>query len=101
MNSSLIHADIFFYITSVAVVVLTIMLIVLIYFIIRIAENLEYTSKKLREEGDKIIEDVSIIRESIEEQGSRAVSLFKFIFGSFMHPKEASKEAPKKKSRKK
>lgn len=91
MNSSLIHADIFFYITTIAVVILTALLIILFYYLVKIARHLERTALRLREESERIIEDVSIIRESIEDQGGRALSFLKFIFGSFIHSRDSKK----------
>ena len=92
MNPSLIHADIFFYITSISVVLLTALLVILFYYLVKIARHLEHTAKRLREESDRIMEDVSIIRESIEEQGGRAMSALRFIFGSFLHSKGSSRD---------
>lgn len=99
MNSSFIHADIFFYITSISVVVLTIMLIVVLFYIARIAKHIEHASRKISEESDRIIEDVSMIRESIEEHGSRAMSFFKFIFGSFIRPSKVGSRSSAKAKR--
>lgn len=85
MESSFIHADIFFYITTIAVVILTALLIILFYHLVRIARHLEHMAIKLREESERIIEDVSLVRESIEDQGGKALSFLKFVFGSFLH----------------
>ena len=99
MNSSLIHADIFFYITSVAVVILTILLIILFYYLVKIARHLECTARRLKEEGDRIIDDVSMVRESIEEQGGKALSFLRFIFGAFIHTRDSSKRPSRESSR--
>jgi len=93
MESSFIHADIFFYITTIAVVVLTALLIILFYHLVRIARHLERAAMKLREESERIIEDVSFVRESIEDQGGRALSFLKFIFGSFMNKGNSNKSS--------
>ena len=96
MNSSLIHADIFFFITSLAVIVLTALLIIFFYYIVKIARHLEHTSKRLMEESDRIM-----VRESIEEQGGKALSFLKFIFGSFIHSRDSSaKSSSSRKTRK-
>ncbi|MEI6553610.1 MAG: hypothetical protein WCO09_03510, partial [bacterium] len=86
------HADIFFYITTIAVVVLTVLLIVLFYYFVKIAKHLERTARRLKEESDRIIDDVSMVRESIENSGGKAISFLKFIFGSFIHSREKTKE---------
>jgi hypothetical protein len=83
MNSSFIHADIFFYITTIAVVIFTVLLIILFFYIIKIARHLEKTASKIRKESERVIEDISFVRESIEDQGGRALSFAKFLFGSF------------------
>jgi hypothetical protein len=41
------------------------------------------------------MEDVSIIRESIEEQGGKAMSALRFIFGSFLHSKSSTRDSSK------
>ena len=90
MNSSFIHADIFFFITSLAVIVLTALLIIFFYYIVKIARHLEHASKRLMEESDRIMDDVSMVRESIEEQGGKFMSALRFIFGAFVHSKGSS-----------
>jgi len=87
MNPSFIHADIFFYITSVAVVILTALLIILFYYLVKIARHMEHAARRLKEEGEHIMEDVSAVRESFEEQGGRIVSVLRFVFGSFLRSK--------------
>ena len=82
-TTSLIHADIFFFITTICLLILTSLLIIFFYYIVKIARHLEHTTKKLREEGDRIIEDISSVRESFEQQGSKISSVLKLIFGSF------------------
>lgn len=96
-QSSFIHADIFFYITSISVVVLSVLLVALLYYFVRIAMNLEHTSKRIREEGDNIIDDVSIIRESLEQQGGRIMSMFKLFAGFKKNTKKAGRKSEGKK----
>ena len=94
-TSSFIHADIFFYITTIAVLILTALLIILFYYLVKIARHLEYTAKRLKEEGDRIMDDVSTVRESIEEQGGKALSFLKFVFGAFIHSRDKTKGSRK------
>ncbi len=82
MNSSFIHADIFFYITTIAIVILTTLLVILFYYIIKIVISLEQTASSIREESERVIEDISSVRESIEEHGGRVANLVKFVFSS-------------------
>jgi hypothetical protein len=99
MNSSIIHADIFFYITTIAVIILTALLIILFYYLVKIARHLECTAMKLRKESERIIEDVSFVRESIEDQGDKAMSFLKFIFRSFISRKDSTRGRGSKNAR--
>ncbi len=90
MKSSFIHADIFFYITSLAVIILTTLLIILFYYLVKVARHMEHAARRFREEGDQILDDVSAIRESFEEGGGKIISVLKFVFGSFLGLKSSS-----------
>jgi len=89
MSPTLIHADIFFYITTIAVVVLTVLVIIFLYYVVKIARHLEHAAKRLKEESDHILDDVSIIRESMEDKGGKAVSFLKFVLGTIVSSKMA------------
>jgi len=79
---TLIHADIFFFITSVFVVVLTIVLAVAGVYFILILRDMKDISRKVKIEGGEIINDVKELRERIEEEGAGLRSLGK-MFGLF------------------
>ena len=90
MNQSFIHADIFFFITTIVVLVFSALLIIFFYYIVKIARHLEHTTKRLRDEGDRIIDDLSAVRESFENQGNKVASVLRLIFGSFLGSKMGS-----------
>lgn len=69
--TTLIHADIFFFITSIAVVFFTIGFIIFTVYFVRILDDLKHISQKMRAEGDKIIEDVETLREKAKEEGTK------------------------------
>lgn len=62
---SILHADIFFVITSVSVVVITILACVCSYFIIKILANVRYITDKARKETDYIAGEMKTLREKI------------------------------------
>lgn len=98
MEQTLNNANIFFLITSIVTVVLAILFIILLYYIIKITRHLEKTAKKIKEESGKIIDDVSMFRETIEEQGGRIASFLNFAFGTLFSLKKKPGNSKSKKT---
>jgi len=76
---SFIHADIFFFITSIVVVLLSIFLAILFVYGIRILRDVRHISKRVREESDRIIEDVETIRTNVKQDGLHMTTIISFI----------------------
>ncbi len=68
-NESLIHADIFFFISTIALVVISIGLCIVLYYVWGIAKNIRDISDKVAEESDEIIGDVRKLRMSLRDEG--------------------------------
>ncbi len=79
MDTSLIHADIFFFITSISVVVFTILGIIAMVFIVRILRNAASLSDTVRAEGELLAEDFSELRVAYKEEGMKIKYLLQFI----------------------
>lgn len=93
--------DIFFFIASVVACVVIVAGILLCIFIIRLNRNIEsilddvkHISKSARIEGEKIINDVSNLRESAKSN----VQAFSKIFSFFSPKKRATIKVKKAKS---
>lgn len=84
---SFLKSDIFFFITSVAVVIIAILLTVLIIYLIKVSRDIRYISQRAKTEADNIIEDVSQLRANIKEQGGKIKDLAGFL-GRFYKPKK-------------
>ncbi len=84
---TLLKADIFFFITSVAVVVLTILVIVALVYFIKILRNVEDISKTVRDSVDNASSHVEELLNKLMDN-----PLFRFIFGK----KKESKKKRKK-----
>lgn len=81
--NTLIKADIFFFITSVAVIVLSIGLVIALFYIIRILRNVEDISETVKDESQAVAGDISQLRSTIKS-GKLITGLFSFfkrIFG--------------------
>ncbi len=83
-------SDIFFFITSIAVGILTILLTIAIVYIVKIIRDVKYISSKAKIQADNISEDLNRIRENLKTQSSTAKSLFNFI-SKFVKNKKSTK----------
>jgi hypothetical protein len=66
--SSLLQADIFFFITTIAVIILLIMAVVIGYFVFKLVRHAEYIAQKIRDESDHLSDDIAYLRANIKEK---------------------------------
>lgn len=79
-------SDVFFFITSIAVIVLSAVVAVALVYAIRILRNVSHVSKIVSEESDLIAKDVSRLREEAENNGvkvGRLMRMFKKYFKKY------------------
>jgi len=76
--ATLIHADIFFFVTTIAVVVVAILFVAIIIYVLAILNDLHYISGVVRKETNLLAEDLEDIRERVKREG--ALSLFMNLF---------------------
>lgn len=88
---TLIKADIFFFISSIATVVLSILLSVVLYYFIRAGRNLYQLTELLQDKFQDSEEFVLELRERLENN-----PMFQFFFPLIYRRKRAKKEEPKK-----
>ncbi|MEN9649707.1 MAG: hypothetical protein RL094_674 [Candidatus Parcubacteria bacterium] len=98
--NTLIQANIFFFITSVVTIVLAIGVAVLLYYIIRIARNVEHISEKIKIESDHVTRDIHELRTRIREEGMKVIPLIGFFSKFFTKKKESAKTGPRRKNHK-
>lgn len=68
---TLIHADIFFFITSIAVVVLALIVLIAVLYVVRILHSVRYIVDKIKKESDHVTEDIAELRGKIKEGGAK------------------------------
>ena len=78
--------DVFFFITSIAVIVIAILFAILIVYWIRISKDVKDISNKARNETDLITEDIDELRRNIKTQGAK-IRFFKKFFSRFYRKK--------------
>jgi uncharacterized membrane protein len=80
---TLIHADIFFFITSIFVLILIITFMIAMYFIIPILKDMRDLSRMAKEEGEKIVEDIADVRHAVKGEVVRVKSISDFFLDLF------------------
>jgi len=76
---TLIHADIFFFVTTIAVVVITIALTVLIVYLIKVFRSVRKIADMVSDETVLVRKDIADLRSEVRERGSRAIGAFDWI----------------------
>lgn len=76
---SIMKSEIFFFISSIAAVILTILIGVIAAYLIRILRNVDDISEKAKDEAELIKEDVADLRQNIREEGIKVKSFVKFF----------------------
>ena len=87
---SLIHADIFFFISTIALVIIALGVIVALIYIIKILSRVSSLSKKVKEEGEGIITDINGLRTNIKTEGFKVRYVTSFL--SKLFKRRASKK---------
>lgn len=67
--NTFIHADIFFFIASVGFILVAIILAVGLLYAISIMMDIKHISRRIRDEGDEVIDDLRVIRRQIVQDG--------------------------------
>ena len=90
--SEMLQANIFFGITSVAVVIATLFVCIILYQIIKLLQSIRRIVDRIDESSEIIAEDVSQLRAYVTE-GSLVSQVLSFVLGH--KPKRASKTKEK------
>lgn len=84
---SILKSDIFFFITSISVIILTFICAIVLFFGIKIIRHMLYVVKKIREESDNVSNDIQELRNKIKDNGLKIGgtigSVFSFFVSSF------------------
>lgn len=64
---TLAKSDIFFVVTTFAILLVTIVVVIASVYIVKILNDIKYISKKIKDESDNISEDLSDLREHFKK----------------------------------
>jgi hypothetical protein len=87
--NTLIHADIFFFVTTIAVIIVTLLLIVVFIYLIRVLRQVEEIGKEIKSEAVLIREDIKDLRGSVRREGFKIQSFMDFFKKLFIRKKSS------------
>jgi hypothetical protein len=76
----ILQANIFFFITSVGIIILTVFVCVILYHIIKLLRSIRTIVERVEEGSEVIAEDVAQLRAYVV-QGSLVSQIMSFVFG--------------------
>lgn len=82
--------DIFFVVTTLAVIVATVLLVAVLIRVLRILKNVEDISVMVEEEGQNLRNDIAEVRTRVKEEGLRFSHML-----DFLGPKKAKRRKKK------
>jgi hypothetical protein len=82
---TLIHADIFFFVTTIWVIIISAIAVVILWNVAYIVNDLRHISKKLREGGDVISEDLHDLHTVLHAEGASVNHVWKYFKHLFSH----------------
>ncbi|MBI2577251.1 MAG: hypothetical protein HYV77_00195 [Candidatus Wildermuthbacteria bacterium] len=92
---SIIQADIFFFITTVALVTLTVILAVALIYIVKILRNIKHVTDLAKKESLLLSEDFEQVRLKIRQEGFKIQYLLQLLFALVTKGKKPSKTKKK------
>jgi len=72
---SFIHADVFFFVSTIVFALIGIVVIVAVIYTVSILRDVKYISKRIKEESDEVIEDLHELRLQIRDQTFKLAAL--------------------------
>jgi uncharacterized protein YoxC len=92
---TLIHADIFFFVTTIAVVVVGAALTVLIVYLVKVFQNVRDITDAIKEETVLMRRDIGDLRSELRTRGERAKSVFDWFDRFFSNEKKSRSKRKK------
>jgi hypothetical protein len=86
---SLVHADIFFFVTTIAVVVIAAVFTVVLVYLAKILHDVKKITAQVHEETVLFREDIRDLREQVRNEGFKLRSFLDLITGFFGRKKKS------------
>jgi uncharacterized protein YoxC len=79
--NEVLQTNVFFWITSIAVIILTVLLIAVLVYVLKIVRKVNRLTDTVEKEGTKIVEDVSKLHETVKENAEPMWDRVKYFIG--------------------
>jgi uncharacterized protein YoxC len=79
MNESFLKADVFFFVTTIAVVLITIGLVVGLVYLIKILRTIKRISSRAEHTANMVADDITELRNTIKEEGISPKRILNFF----------------------
>lgn len=89
--NTLIHADIFFFITTIWVVIMSAIVVVILWHLAFIMNDLRHISKKIREGSETLSEDLRDLHTILRTEGANVKPIWKYFKHLFAHRRNIKK----------
>lgn len=83
--NTLQNADTFFYITSIVTILVGVLVIIVLAYVVRIAQIIHGIAKTVRRESENVAEDLADLRGRVREEGMKVSSFWKFATGFILN----------------
>jgi hypothetical protein len=77
--NTLIHADVFFFVTTIALIVVAVGVVIIIVYVIRILRDVAAMSRTIKKETEVVLGDIELLRTSVKNNGFKFRYLGTFI----------------------
>ena len=92
---TLVHADIFFFVTTIAVVIVALALTIALVYLAKVLSDVKEITKQIKEEAVLFREDIGGLRSDIKKEGFRVERFLIFVKNLFKKTKTRSKKEVK------
>jgi hypothetical protein len=96
--STLVHADIFFFVTTIVVVIVGIAFTVALIYLVKVLSDIKSITGQVKEETILFRQDIGELRNDIKREGFRAERLFMFFRNFFKRTEVKTAARSKKKT---
>ena len=93
--TEIVHADIFFFITATAVIIIGLGMLIALYYVVLILRDVRAVAQKVRKASDELEQDFEIVRTEIKNGGLRVRTIFELVLGFI------ARQIPKARTKKK
>lgn len=73
--------DVFFVVTTAVVLIAGVILMVALFYLVRVLRSVDHLMKNVSEESDNIRGDIAVLRAKIRDEGMKAKHFLDFVLG--------------------